>query len=151
MRDRTVLVGFGVTGASAARLLLATGVPAHDLTAVDTSTDAVDEATTMGATAYEGDATERATLDRAVCARTRCFIVTIGPDESAIMATMLARDLCPEAMVVTAVRDPDHVARAVRAGADRAYATPDWTGRALAMAVGLRRSVAEPAPRPAAG
>lgn len=136
MRDYpTVLVGFGVTGASAARLLLDTGVEPLSLAAVDTHPDALAEAVELGVVVHAGDGTTRAVLLGAIFKWTRCVIVTIGPDEAAVMATMIARELAPGATVVTAIRDPDHVARAVRAGADRAYATPEWTGRALALSL----------------
>ena len=44
MRRRTVLVGFGVTGASAARQLLRTGTAADDVMVIDNRPEAVADA-----------------------------------------------------------------------------------------------------------
>ncbi len=59
---------------------------------------------------------------RRVGERPRCVVVAVGPDATAVLVTMLARDLCPDAKVHTAVRDAEHVAPARRAGADEVVA-----------------------------
>lgn len=134
-RGHAVLVGFGVAGVNAAKLLIEAGTDPVDLTVVDLRPEPLECATALGAHAHLGDATEPGTLGRLVCERTGCVIVTIGPDASAIMATMLVRTLSPDATVVTAIRDGEHAARTLRAGADQVIATAQWTGRALARAL----------------
>lgn len=131
-RARAAVVGFGVTGAGAARQLLRSGTPATDLVAVDVRPEAAGAAADLGIPMICGDATTRDTLARAVSDHTRCVIVTAGPDAVAVMVTMLARDLGPEARVVTAVREAALVPFARRAGADEVHATSHWTGRILA-------------------
>jgi voltage-gated potassium channel len=137
MRRRTVLVGFGVTGASAARQLLRTGTAADDVMVVDNRPEAVADAQELGLPAVLGDGTERAVLDRATGGRAGHVIVTAGPDTVAVMATMLARDLCPDVVVVTAIRDAEYVRYALRVGANDVIATSQWTGRALALVLDL--------------
>jgi voltage-gated potassium channel len=137
MRQQTVLVGFGVTGASAARQLLGTGTAPGDLVVVDNRPEAVTVAEELGLPAMLGDGTERAVLNRAIVGRAGHVIVTAGPDAVAVMVTMLARDLCPDVVVVTAIRDAEYVRYALRVGANDVIATSQWTGRALALVLNL--------------
>lgn len=133
MPARTVVVGFGVTGASAARQLLRGGARAAELAVVDTRSTVVEEAACLEIPAVCGDGTVRGILTRVVSGSTTSVIVTAGPDETAVMITMLARDLCPTAEVVTAVRDARLVRFVRQAGADQVLTTSDWAGRALAL------------------
>jgi Trk K+ transport system NAD-binding subunit len=103
---------------------------------VDVLQEAVDEVVGHGVRARVGDGTERAVLAPVVGEGTRCVVVAVGPDATAVMVTMLARDLCPTARVRTAVREAEYVAAARRAGADEVISGAEWTGRALAFAVG---------------
>jgi len=136
MRGLTVVVGFGVVGAAAVRHLRQGGVARDDIAVMDVRPDAVDEAVALGVRVRLGDGMERSALARVVAERTRCVVVAVGPDASAVLVTMLARDLCPDAKVHTAVRDPEYVPHARRAGADEVVADAEWTGRALAFAIG---------------
>jgi len=131
-RGRIVIVGFGVTGASAARQLLSDGTDPAEIVAVDLLADPLECATALGIHTQVADATERDTLAWLVSDRTRCVIVTIGPDASAIMTTMHARHLCPTATVLTAISDDEHAGHALRAGADEVITNAQWTGHALA-------------------
>ena len=134
----TVVVGFGVVGAAAVRHLLHRGVAPADIVVVDLRPDAIDEAVALGTQARVGDGMERAVLADAVRGSTRCVVVAVGPDATAVLVTMLARDLCPDARVHTAVRDAEHVAHARRAGADEVVPGAEWAGRALAFALESR-------------
>ncbi|OLF17203.1 hypothetical protein BU204_12460 [Actinophytocola xanthii] len=127
------MVGCGVTGLSAARQLLRCGLSTSDLVTVEVRPDVVAEAAHLELRVICGDGTQHATLGRVVTPHTRRVIVTAGPDETAVMITMLARAMSPTATVVTAVRDVDLVPFARRAGADHVLATSDWAGRALAL------------------
>jgi voltage-gated potassium channel len=82
-----------------------------------------------------GDASDHTTLTRIVSAETRFVIVAVSPDETAVMTTMLVRGMCPNVVVVTAVREDDNVDHARRAGANQVVTTSPWAGRALATAL----------------
>jgi voltage-gated potassium channel len=129
----TVVVGFGVTGTSAARQVLRHGGDPADLMVVDVRPEAVPEASSLDIPAVCGEGTVRGTLARVVSRHTRYVLVTAGPDAVAVMITMLARDLCPSAEIITAVREAELARFARRAGADEVIVTSHWAGRALAL------------------
>jgi len=133
MPEHTVVIGFGVTGTSATRFLLRTRATPGDLTVVDHRTQAIEAATALGLSGHLGDATQYATLARVVSEKTRFVIVTVSPDETAVMTMMLVRDLCPDAIVMTAVHDDENTDHARRAGANQVVTTSHWAGRALAI------------------
>jgi voltage-gated potassium channel len=133
MPGQTVIIGFGVTGISAAHFLLRAGVNPTDLVVVDQRADALDEATALELSGHLGDVTDHTTLARTIPEHSRCVIVAVQPDETAVMTTMAARNLCPQAVIVTAVHDDDNTDHARRGGANQVITTSHWAGRALAM------------------
>ena len=86
---------------------------------------------------------ERTFIAGVVSERTGRVIITAGPDECAVLTTMLIRDLCPHAVVVTAVRNVEYRRHVLRAGADHVLATSEWVGRTLAMTIGQTGSGAD--------
>ncbi|WP_410585488.1 NAD(P)-binding protein [Amycolatopsis sp. lyj-108] len=106
---------------------------------LDADADAVRSATELGARALRGDGTDRFALARATSAEVDRIVIALVPDQTAVMSTMLARELCPSAMIVTAVREDAHVPTARRVGADHAVVTAEAAGGALAGALLERR------------
>jgi voltage-gated potassium channel len=118
MRGQTLVVGFGVAGSTAASYLHSYGTNAVDLLAVDVTPEAVQPAGELGVPAILGDGTDRHVLARAVSDQVRQVIVAVTPNETAIMTTMLARELCPSTTIATAVRESPHPAVVRHHGAD---------------------------------
>ncbi|AXB41780.1 NAD(P)-binding protein [Amycolatopsis albispora] len=148
MTGPTLIIGFGAIGASAARLLLSTGLPAERLVVIDQRRTAVTEAADLGARTVLGDAADRSALRRTGIAGARHVIVAVQPDATAVFITMVAREMCaPDAVVVTAVTDRKHVAHL--RGADQVVISSDTAGAALAAgALGQRLA---PAQQPGSG
>lgn len=135
MRGQTLVIGFGVTGANATSHLLDNGTDPGDLVVVDTDMQAVEQATTLGVRAILGDGTHRDVLTQAIFNDVRHVIVAVVPDEAAVLATMLARELCPAATIVTAVRENAHIVFVRRHGADHVITTSEAAGEALGHAL----------------
>ncbi|MGC7101240.1 NAD(P)-binding protein [Amycolatopsis lurida] len=131
MSERSLVVGFGVVGASAADYLLGSGFAAADIGVVDLCPDAVERATGKGLGAVLGDGTDREVLDRAMWGPVGHAVVAVGDDQAAVLITMLVREACPAAKVVTAVRQDTNLAYVYRHGADFAVTTAEVTGVAL--------------------
>lgn len=145
MSGQTLVIGFGVTGLNAARYLLDHGTHPADLIVVDTRREAIEEAIALGAHAVLGDGTNRRVLAQATSGHILRVVVAVVPDEAAVQATMLARDLCPIATIATAVRNLTHVKHVRRHGADHVVTTSESTGTALVHAL---HELPEPAPTP---
>lgn len=74
-------------------------------------------------------------LTQAIVNHVRHVIVTVVPDEAAVLATMLARELCPAATIVTAVRENAYIVFVRRHGADHVITTSEAAGEALGHAL----------------
>jgi voltage-gated potassium channel len=135
MSGQTLVIGFGVTGANAARYLLGDRTDPADLTVIDRSSKAIEQAADLGARTILGDGTNRHVLGQAVPGQIRRVIVAVVPDEAAVLTTMLARELWPAATIVTAVRNDVHITVVRRHGADYAVTTSESAGTALAHAL----------------
>ncbi len=116
MRNHTVVLGYGTMGRSALATLLRNGAEADRLVVVDASQAAVDEANHDGVAALVGDCTSRELLRRAEVPKAKHIVITVNRDDTAILATLTARQLNPHAHMVAAVRSADNVlaAAAVR-------------------------------------
>lgn len=134
MRGQTLVVGFGVTGANAAGHLLDDGVPPGDLVVVDRDAEAVERATALGIRTIVGDGTDRHVFARVISKHVRRVVVAVASDEAAVLTTMLARELCPFATIVTAVRE-NAAAAFARRHADYVIATSEAAGEALGHAL----------------
>lgn len=135
MSGSALVLGFGTVGSAATRYLLDCGVAPGDVTVVEVDTDAAQRAVDLGVRAILGDATHRFVLAQAISEQVRQVIIAVVPDETAVLTTMVARELCPSATIVTAVREETHLAVVCRLGADHAVVTAEVAGDALAEAL----------------
>jgi voltage-gated potassium channel len=133
MRNHTVVIGYGTTGQSATATLLRGGIPPEQIVVIDTNTLAVAAANRHGMPAFEGDATSRELLHRAELPKAKEVIVTVGRDDTAILATLTVRQLNRGAHVVVAVRDSDNVALIRQSGADAVVTSSDAVGRLMGL------------------
>ncbi|UJW28643.1 NAD-binding protein [Saccharothrix sp. AJ9571] len=135
MGEQSLVVGFGVVGASATRYLLGSGFASAGIAVVDLCPDAVERATGMGVRAILGDGTDRQVLATAMPGPVGHAVVAVGDDQAALLITMLIREVRPAAKVVTAVREDSHLAYVHRHGADFAMTTAEVTGTVLGRAL----------------
>jgi voltage-gated potassium channel len=130
----TVVVGYGTKGRSAVRALLDAGVLASSIVVVDVSRHAVSEANAAGLAGVVGDATRGHVLERAEMARAERVIVAVQRDDTAVLITLTARQLNPDAMIVVAVRVAENEPLLRQSGADRVVVSADTAGRLLGLA-----------------
>jgi len=133
MRNHTVVIGYGTTGQSAVAALLRGGLPPERIVVIDGTGQAVAAANRHGLAAFEGDATARELLHRAELPKAKEVIVTVGRDDTAILATLTVRQLNRGAHVVVAVRDSDNVALIRQSGADAVVTSSDAVGRLVGL------------------
>jgi voltage-gated potassium channel len=133
MRNHTVVIGYGTTGQSAVATLLRGSGAAERIVVIDQDSAAVSAANAHGLAAFEGDATSRDLLRRAELPKAREVIITVGRDDTAILATLTVRQLNRGAHVVVAVRDADNVALIRQSGADGVVTSSDAVGRLMGL------------------
>lgn len=134
LRDHTVVVGFGTKGRSAVDTLLGGGVDKSKIIVVDPAAQAIAEANALGIGAIVGDATSASVLRRAETASARRIIVTAYRDDTAVLVTLSARQLNPDAQIIVAVRESENVDLLRHSGADTVVTSSESVGRILGLA-----------------
>ncbi|NUS13955.1 MAG: potassium channel family protein [Streptomyces sp.] len=135
VRDHVVIVGYGTKGRSAARTLLGRGVPQDRIVIVDPNHKAVHGATEEGYVAVAGDATHSDVLLRAEAQRARQIVVAAQRDDTAVLVTLTARQLNPDAHIVASVREDENAPLLRQSGADSVITSSGSAGRLLGLSV----------------
>ncbi|MFT4108657.1 potassium channel family protein [Propionicimonas sp.] len=133
MRNHTVVIGYGTTGQSATAALLRGAIPTERILVIDADAQAVAAANRRGLAAFEGDATSRELLHRAELPKAKEVIITVGRDDTAILATLTVRQLNRGAHLVVAVRDSLNLPLVRQSGADQVVTSSDAVGRLMGL------------------
>jgi voltage-gated potassium channel len=122
LTDHIVVAGFGTSGSEAVDELIARGAKAEDIVVIDSSTEALERAESLGCAILEADATRDRTLQA----------VRIGAARAMIISA--ARHLAPELNIAVAVRNEDNELLARQAGATTVINPVSFAGLLLAGA-----------------
>jgi voltage-gated potassium channel len=134
VQDHIVVVGYGVKGRSTVKTLLAAGVPRSQIVVVDPSQSNVAEANESGLVGVVGDAARSEVLQRAQVERASKIVVAPARDDTAVLVTLTARSLNPDATIIVSVREEENAGIIRHSGADSVITSSDSVGRLLGMA-----------------
>ena len=134
LRDHIVICGFGAKGRAALRTLLDRGADAAQIVIIDPNPTARAEATSAGATAIAGDASRSNVLSLAEVERARAIIVAPERDDAAVLVTLTARQLAPNATIVSGAREEENAKLLRQSGADSVVVSSGTAGRLLGLA-----------------
>jgi voltage-gated potassium channel len=135
LKDHVIICGYGTKGRSAARTLLAKGVSPDEIVVLDDNSNARGRATAQGMAAVPGSATSTDTLREAGIEEARSVIVAVDRDDTAVLATLTARELNRDATIVAAVREEENVHLLHQSGASSVITSSGAAGRLLGHAV----------------
>ncbi len=135
LKDHTIVIGFGTKGRSAIETLLARGTPRERIVVVDGDADAVEEANRAGLAAIHGSAGRQSVLEEAGVRDAASVIVATDRDDAAVLVTLTARELDPDATIVAAAREAENVHLLKQSGADSVILSSGAAGRLLGQAV----------------
>jgi voltage-gated potassium channel len=135
LHDHVVIVGYGTKGRSAARTLRGRGVPPERIVVVDPNPKVVHGATEEGYVAVTGDATRSDVLRRAEAQRARQIVIAPQRDDTAVLVTLTARQLNPDAHIVASVREEENAPLLRQSGADAVITSSGAAGRLLGLSV----------------
>ena len=122
--QRVLLAGYGDSGAAAATPLRAAG---NEVTVLDTEPGEVVDTV--------GDAREPAVLEAAGIATADALVLTVSDDTTAILTTLIARELNPDIEILVRANERASVDKLYRAGADSVESLAAISGRMLADTV----------------
>lgn len=134
VKDHYVICGFGATGQAAAAELVSRGVAKESIVAVDLDAEAVAEATREGIVGIHGDATQNAVLQQAAIADAKAVVVTPNRDDTAVLVTLTARELSPNAHIAASGRAQENLHLLRQGGADEVIDATSAVGRMLGLA-----------------
>jgi len=130
--DHLVVAGFGTSGSETVDELLARGTPACDIVVIDTNSEALERAESLGCAILDADATRDKTLQAVRIDQARALIISAGRDDTSILITLTARHLAPSLPISVAVRNEDNELLARQAGATTVINPVSFAGLLLA-------------------
>jgi voltage-gated potassium channel len=135
LSEHVIVCGFGSTGRSAAKTLLGKGIDPSQIVVVDEGFEARAHATAQGFAAVAGDAAATEVLLEAGIREARSVVVAVSRDDTAVLITLTAREMNPDATIVAAVREEENVHLLHRSGATSVITTAGAAGRLLGHAI----------------
>lgn len=133
VKNHYVICGFGATGHSAAADLISRGVQPAEIVAVDVNTDVVAKAAEEGYIIVQGDASHRSVLRQAAIERARAVIVAPNRDDTAVLVTLTAREMNPDAHIVAGVKEQENMHLFLQGGANEVIDATAAVGRMLGL------------------
>jgi voltage-gated potassium channel len=135
LKDHTIICGYGTKGRAAVHELQARGVDLGEVVVIDDRPQAREQAVAAGLAAVAGDAGSVEVLRQAGVEQARAVVVAPDHDAAAVLITLTARELNPQATIVAAVREEENAHLLRQGGADNVVTSSGAAGRLLAMAV----------------
>ncbi len=130
-----IICGFGHTGLSAVKELIARGVKADQIMVIDRQEERVRLAGSLGVAAFQADATQEAVLRDAVIDKARALIIATGQDDSTALILLTARHSHPTVRIIVSAKDEENVKLFKQGGADAIVSPATFGGYILAAAV----------------
>ncbi len=134
VENHIVVIGYGVKGRSAVNTLLANDVLPSQVVVIDPIASTVAEATENGLVGVIGDATRSDVQRRAQVDRAAKVVVSPERDDTAVLVTLTARSLNPNATIIATVREEENAGILRHSGADSVITSSDSVGRLLGLA-----------------
>jgi voltage-gated potassium channel len=130
-----IVCGFGHTGMSATKELLARGASAEQILVIDKLEERIRLAGTLGIAAFQADSTQESVLRDAVIDRAKAVIIAAGVDDSNALILLTARNLNPKIRIIVSAKEEENVKLFKTGGADAILSPATFGGYILAAAV----------------
>ena len=139
LRDRleghVIICGFGETGRVAAREIVGKGTSPEDIVVIDISDQCVRDAADLGYIGLHGDPTHERILRDAGAEKARAVIISLGRDDSSVLAVLTVRNISPRTRIISVVWEDENAKLLRRAGANSTVMPSQAGGYLLADAI----------------
>jgi voltage-gated potassium channel len=135
LKDHVIVCGYGTKGRAAIETLLHIHGDASRIVVIDPDEHALAEAGRAGLAGVAGDAGKTSVLEYAGVRSAAAVVVAANRDDAAVLITLTARELNPDATIVAAVREAENAHLLRQGGADSVIVSAGAAGRLLAHAV----------------
>lgn len=134
VKDHLVVCGYGTKGQSAIRAAIADGTDPTKIVVVERDPAAGRAATAAGYTVVEGSATRSTVLAEAQVSRAKAIVICTDTDDSAVLATLTARELTGgKVRIVAAARENENGRLLRQSGAHQVVVSAETAGRLLGL------------------
>lgn len=134
VRNHTVVVGYGTKGRTAVSAMIGDGIPPAEIVVVDTDQNSLDRASAAGLVTVRGDANKSDVLRLASAQHAKAIVVATNSDPTAVLVTLTARELAPNATIIASVREAENRHLLLQSGADSVVVSSETAGRLLGLA-----------------
>ncbi|ORM25150.1 potassium channel protein [Williamsia sp. 1135] len=134
VRNHTVVIGYGTKGKTAVKAMIADGQKPSEIVVVDGDQTVLDNAAAKGLVTVRGDATRSDVLRLAGTQHASAIVVATNRDDTAVLATLTARELAPKAKIVASIREAENTHLIRQSGADSVVVSSETAGRLLGLA-----------------
>ena len=134
VRNHTVVVGYGTKGRTAVAAMIGDGMAPADIVVVDTDQASLDRANAAGLVTVRGDANKSDVLRLAGAQHASSIVVATNSDPTAVLVTLTARELAPNATIIASVREAENRHLLLQSGADSVVVSSETAGRLLGLA-----------------
>lgn len=132
-RNHTIVAGYGTKGRTAVTAILGDGVRPSDIVVVDTDPVVLERAIGQGLVTVHGSATKSDVLRLAGADRASSIVVATNRDDTAVLVTLTAREIAPDARIVAAVRESENTQLLRQSGANSVVVSSETAGRLLGV------------------
>ncbi len=134
--QHVVVCGFGHTGYSAVKELLAKGTDPEHIVVIDPRDDRVQAAVELGVVALKGDATQEGLLQYgAFLSGSKAVIISSGRDDTNALILLTVRHLNAQCRVIVSAKEEENVKLFRQGGAQTIISPATYGGYMLAAAV----------------
>lgn len=137
VRNHTIVIGYGTKGKTAVAAMLGDEAAPGSIVVVDTDRAVLDRAAAGGLVTVNGDATKSDVLRLAAAQHAAAIVVATGRDDTAVLVTLTARELAPQAKIVASTREVENQHLLRQSGANSVVVSSDTAGRLLGLATAM--------------
>jgi voltage-gated potassium channel len=134
VRNHTIVVGYGTKGRTAVAAMISDEITPAEIVVVDENPAALERAKSAGLVTVQGSATDSDVLRLASAQHAKAIIVATNRDDTAVLVTLTARELAPDAQIIAAVREGENQHLLRQSGANTTVVTSETAGRLLGIA-----------------
>ena len=134
VRNHTVVIGYGTKGRTAVDAMRGDGIKPSEIVVVDADATVLEAAASDGLVTVRGDATKSDVLRLAGVAHAASIVVATSRDDTAVLATLTARELNPRAKIVASIRESENTHLMRQSGANSVVVSSETAGRLLGIA-----------------
>jgi len=135
LRNHVLVLGYGGSGGTATRELIAQGVTPAEIVVIDHGEQRVRAAAALGCVGLHGGATREELLRVAGADRARAAVVALGRDDTTVLATLTLRSLNPHMRIIATVQEGENSKLIRQSGANAIVAPFEVGGFLLADAI----------------